>query len=95
MHVVVITVPTPLREGVPDLSCIEAAGEAPAAHLRPGATVLLESTTYPDTAEELLAPLLEKGSGLTAGGPTVVPLPEIVRLSTDTGPMRPEGKARS
>jgi UDP-N-acetyl-D-glucosamine dehydrogenase len=38
-----------------------------AAHLRPGATVVLESTTYPGTTEELLAPLLEKGSGLAAG----------------------------
>lgn len=58
-----ITVPTPLRDGVPDLSYIEAAGETLAAHLRPGATVVLESTTYPGTTEEVLAPLLEKGSG--------------------------------
>jgi UDP-N-acetyl-D-glucosamine dehydrogenase len=65
--VAVITVPTPLRDGVPDLSYIEASGELLAAHLRPGATVVLESTTYPGTTEELLAPLLEKGSGLTAG----------------------------
>ncbi|MFE0687998.1 nucleotide sugar dehydrogenase [Streptomyces xiamenensis] len=63
----VITVPTPLHEGVPDLSYIEAAGEALAAHMRPGTTVVLESTTYPGTTEELLAPLLEKGSGLIAG----------------------------
>ncbi|MFE9425215.1 nucleotide sugar dehydrogenase [Kitasatospora sp. NPDC006697] len=63
----VITVPTPLRDGVPDLSYIEAAGEVLAGHLRPGATVVLESTTYPGTTEELLAPLLEKGSGLRAG----------------------------
>lgn len=63
----VITVPTPLRDGVPDLSHIEAAGEGLAAYLRPGATVVLESTTYPGTTEELLAPLLEKGSGLLAG----------------------------
>ncbi|WP_269859569.1 nucleotide sugar dehydrogenase [Streptomyces sp. RPT161] len=63
----VITVPTPLRDGVPDLSCIEAVGEVLAAHLRPGTTVVLESTTYPGTTEELLAPLLEKGSGLLAG----------------------------
>ncbi|GAA2045826.1 nucleotide sugar dehydrogenase [Streptomyces cheonanensis] len=63
----VITVPTPLRDGIPDLSYIEAAGGMLAAHLRPGSTVVLESTTYPGTTEELLAPLLEKGSGLTAG----------------------------
>jgi len=63
----VITVPTPLREGLPDLSYIESAAVTLAAHLRPGATVILESTTYPGTTEELLAPLLEEGSGLAAG----------------------------
>jgi UDP-N-acetyl-D-glucosamine dehydrogenase len=65
--VAVISVPTPLREGVPDLSYIESAATTLARHLRPGATVILESTTYPGTTEELLAPLLEDGSGLTAG----------------------------
>jgi UDP-N-acetyl-D-glucosamine dehydrogenase len=65
--VAVITVPTPLREGVPDLSCIEDASRALSAHLRPGATVILESTTYPGTTEELVAPVLEQGSGLRAG----------------------------
>jgi UDP-N-acetyl-D-glucosamine dehydrogenase len=65
--VAVITVPTPLREGLPDLSYIESAAVTLAAHLRPGATVILESTTYPGTTEELLAPLLEEGSGLAAG----------------------------
>jgi UDP-N-acetyl-D-glucosamine dehydrogenase len=65
--VAVITVPTPLREGLPDLSYIESAAVTLAPHLRPGATVILESTTYPGTTEELLAPLLEEGSGLTAG----------------------------
>jgi len=65
--VAVITVPTPLREGVPDLSYIERAGEMLGDHLRPGATVVLESTTYPGTTEELLQPILEAGSGLVAG----------------------------
>ncbi|HET7721586.1 MAG TPA: nucleotide sugar dehydrogenase [Acidimicrobiales bacterium] len=65
--VAVITVPTPLREGLPDLSYIESAAVTLATHLRPGATVILESTTYPGTTEELLAPLLEEGSGLAAG----------------------------
>ncbi|MEV0193943.1 nucleotide sugar dehydrogenase [Kitasatospora purpeofusca] len=65
--VAVITVPTPLRDGVPDLSYIESSAALLAQHLRPGATVVLESTTYPGTTEELLAPLLEQGSGLTAG----------------------------
>jgi len=65
--VAVITVPTPLREGVPDLTYIESATTTLAQHLRPGATVILESTTYPGTTEELVGPMLEEGSGLAAG----------------------------
>ncbi len=65
--VAVITVPTPLRDGNPDLSYIEESSRSLAAHLTPGATVILESTTYPGTTEELVAPLLEEGSGLKAG----------------------------
>ena len=63
----IITVPTPLKRGEPDLSFIESAGRSLALYLRPGATVVLESTTYPGTTEELLLPLLEDGSGLVAG----------------------------
>ena len=62
----VITVPTPLREGNPDLSYIEDAARTLAPHLRAGATVVLESTTYPGTTRERLVPLLEE-SGLKAG----------------------------
>jgi nucleotide sugar dehydrogenase len=65
--VAVITVPTPLREGLPDISYIESAGESLATRLTRGATVVLESTTYPGTTEEILVPLLEAGSGLVAG----------------------------
>lgn len=65
--VAVISVPTPMGEGVPDLSYIEDAARAVAPHIRAGATVVLESTTYPGTTEELVAPLLEAGSGLRAG----------------------------
>src|SRR5205823_8458955 len=61
------TVPTPLREGNPDLSYIEGAAQTLARYLRPGATVILESTTYPGTTEELVRPILEEGSGLAAG----------------------------
>src|SRR4051812_37346575 len=64
--VAVITVPTPLRAGAPDLQYIEAAGRDVAASLRAGALVVLESTTYPGTTEELLRPILET-SGLRAG----------------------------
>ena len=65
--VAVITVPTPLREGNPDLSYIEESARTLARYLRQGATVVLESTTYPGTTEELVAPILEEGSGLIAG----------------------------
>ena len=64
----VITVPTPLRDGTPDLSFVEEAGTAIAPYLRPGCTVILESTTYPGTTEELLRPLLESASGLRSPG---------------------------
>jgi nucleotide sugar dehydrogenase len=64
--VAVISVPTPLREGTPDLSYVRAASSTLAALLRPGALVVLESTTYPGTTEELVRPLLEE-SGLGAG----------------------------
>ncbi|MFC6086313.1 nucleotide sugar dehydrogenase [Sphaerisporangium aureirubrum] len=66
--VCVITVPTPLRDGVPDLRHITAAGESIAPLLRHGATVILESTTYPGTTEEHLRPLLEHASGLRTPG---------------------------
>jgi UDP-N-acetyl-D-mannosaminuronic acid dehydrogenase/UDP-N-acetyl-D-glucosamine dehydrogenase len=65
--IAVITVPTPLRESVPDLSYIEEAARTLASRLTAGATVVLESTTYPGTTEELVAPILEAGSGLRAG----------------------------
>jgi UDP-N-acetyl-D-glucosamine dehydrogenase len=62
-----ITVPTPLTEGNPDLSHIESAAQSLGRFLRPGATVVLESTTYPGTTEELVGPILEDVSGLVAG----------------------------
>jgi nucleotide sugar dehydrogenase len=63
--VAVISVPTPLRDGLPDLSYIEHAGRDLAAHLRPGCCVILESTTYPGTTTELLSPILAEESGLS------------------------------
>ncbi|MFF8839919.1 nucleotide sugar dehydrogenase [Streptomyces sp. NPDC015130] len=65
--VAVVTVPTPLRDGVPDLSHVEDAARTLGRHLTRGATVVLESTTYPGTTEEMFGPLLERGSGLIAG----------------------------
>jgi UDP-N-acetyl-D-glucosamine dehydrogenase len=63
----VICVPTPLREGMPDLGAVESAARAVATVLSPGDLVVLESTTYPGTTEEVVGPLLEAGSGLAAG----------------------------
>ncbi len=65
--VAVVDVPTPLADGNPNLAHVEEAARILARHLRPGATVVLESTTYPGTTEELVAPILEEGSGLVAG----------------------------
>jgi UDP-N-acetyl-D-glucosamine dehydrogenase len=63
----VIDVPTPLTDGAPDLSHVTEAATMLAGYLRPGATVVLESTTYPGTTEGLVAGILEDGSGLVAG----------------------------
>jgi UDP-N-acetyl-D-glucosamine dehydrogenase len=65
--VAVITVPTPLRDGLPDLSYIEAAARTLATYLRPGTTVIVESTSYPGTTQEQVQPALEDGSQLVAG----------------------------
>jgi UDP-N-acetyl-D-glucosamine dehydrogenase len=64
---IVICVPTPLTEArEPDLSCIEQTGQTLVPHLRAGQLVVLESSTYPGTTEEVLRPILEQ-SGLVAG----------------------------
>jgi UDP-N-acetyl-D-glucosamine dehydrogenase len=66
--VIVICVPTPLSEADgPDLSAVRAATQTAGRLLKAGTLVLLESTTYPGTTEEVVRPLLEKASGLTAG----------------------------
>ncbi len=65
---VVICVPTPLDPaGGPDLSMVRAAATSIAPHLRAGTLVVLESTTYPGTTEEVLGPILQAGSGLRVG----------------------------
>ncbi|MGI9612523.1 MAG: nucleotide sugar dehydrogenase [Acidimicrobiales bacterium] len=64
--IAVITVPTPLSDGAPDLSYVASAGEALARVLRAGALIVLESTTYPGTTDEFLRPILE-ASGLRTG----------------------------
>jgi UDP-N-acetyl-D-glucosamine dehydrogenase len=65
--VALVTVPTPLREGGPDLSFVTKATRVLAEHLKPGSLVVLESTTYPGTTEELVARILAEGSGLVPG----------------------------
>ena len=65
MDAVIICVPTPLNEfHEPDLSFITGTAQAIAPHLRRGQLIILESTTYPGTTEELLIPLLESGNPL-------------------------------
>ena len=64
--VIVLCLPTPLTDGTPDLTMVLTAAEDVARLLRPGVLVVLESTTYPGTTEELLRPILE-ASGLRAG----------------------------
>ncbi|MGH8966390.1 MAG: nucleotide sugar dehydrogenase, partial [Actinomycetes bacterium] len=65
--VAVISVPTPLQDGAPDLSYIERASDTLAPHVHKGCCVILESTTYPGTTEEIVVPRLEAGSALRAG----------------------------
>ncbi len=77
MDVVIICVPTPLNEyHEPDLSYVTGTVRSIAPHLRDGQLIILESTTYPGTTEEVVVPLLEEGnpSGLRVnrnpgGGP--------------------------
>ncbi|KMS73007.1 UDP-N-acetyl-D-glucosamine dehydrogenase [Streptomyces viridochromogenes] len=64
--VVIICVPTPLRDGVPDLDAVRAATEQIALTVRPGTLVVLESTSYPGTTTEVLLPMLER-EGLQVG----------------------------
>ena len=66
--VAVVCVPTPLGEaGGPDLGAVTAAMSTVGEHLHPGQLVVLESTTYPGTTDEVVKPLLEQLSGLRAG----------------------------
>lgn len=65
---IAICVPTPLDvHQEPDTSFIESSAQSVASNLRSGTMIVLESTTYPGTTEELLKPILEQGSGLKCG----------------------------
>ncbi|MEG1925520.1 MAG: nucleotide sugar dehydrogenase, partial [Ruthenibacterium sp.] len=62
---IAICVPTPLdSHQQPDISCVKSSTEAISKYLTAETMVVLESTTYPGTTEELLKPILEQGSGL-------------------------------
>jgi nucleotide sugar dehydrogenase len=62
----VICVPTPLKDKTPDLAMVDAAVDVVAGVLRPGALVILESTTYPGTTEDRVGPRLAEATGLHA-----------------------------
>lgn len=65
---IAICVPTPLDPyQQPDISYVKSSCENIAGHLKKGSIVVLESTTYPGTTEELIKPILEEGSGLVCG----------------------------
>ncbi|MEA4964000.1 nucleotide sugar dehydrogenase [Lutispora sp.] len=65
---IAICVPTPLDEyQQPDISYVKNSATDISKHLKKGSVVVLESTTYPGTTEELLLPILEEGSGLKCG----------------------------
>ena len=65
--IAVITVPTPLARQVPDLGYVESAARALGSRLVRDSTVILESTTYPGTTDQVIVPILERESGLIAG----------------------------
>jgi len=65
---ILLCVPTPLdHHREPDMSYVEQTTETVSQYLRKGQLVILESTTWPGTTEELMIPILEKNSGLKAG----------------------------
>lgn len=65
---IAVCVPTPLDAyQQPDISYVKSSAEAISKYLKKGSIVVLESTTYPGTTEELLKPILEEGSGLKCG----------------------------
>jgi len=68
MDFIAICVPSPLdKHEQPDMSYIEGASELIGKNLKPGTLVVLESTTYPGTTQEVVMPILEKESGLKCG----------------------------
>ena len=68
-QIIIVVVPTTIDEARrPDLSPLEGACRSIGAHLRPGTTVIFESTVYPGCTEEICVPILEQASGLSWAG---------------------------
>ena len=65
-NVYIIAVPTPLKQGTPNLSLLERACTNVSSLLKAGDLVVIESTVYPGATEEFCIPILESGSGLSA-----------------------------
>lgn len=65
--VVIICVPTPTNNNVPDLSLVQSAVESVATHAQPGQLIVLESTVNPGVTRDLVAPIVERVSGLHIG----------------------------
>jgi UDP-N-acetyl-D-glucosamine dehydrogenase len=83
MDAVIICVPTPLDDHrEPDLTYVQKTAESIASHLRPGQLVVLESTTYPGTTEEVVLPILER-SGLRC---PIAPYTVIDGVATGANP---------
>jgi UDP-N-acetyl-D-glucosamine dehydrogenase len=76
--IIVICVPTPFADDAPDLSHVRAAGQAVGERLRPGTLVVLESTSYPGTTDEVLSPILLAASGLATGEVDIAFSPERI-----------------
>ena len=74
----VICVPTPLDDGLPDLAAVESAARAIGSVISNGDLLVLESTTYPGTTEEVVGPLVESTSGLARGDYLLAYSPERI-----------------
>ena len=84
-EVVILCVPTPYLADAPDLSYVEAAASSVGDQLAHGALVILESTTYPGTTEEVLIPILERTTGRKVGeGFELVFSPERIDPGNET-----------
>ena len=79
VDIVLICVPTPIDEyKQPDLSFIRSASESIAEHIHPGMLIILESTTYPGTTEEIMVPLFEEKGYITGNDIFVAYSPERI-----------------